>query len=92
MEESGYWPETQLALDDGWTSFVEEFERLRDETILVEAEERDKHAKPMVPAPRYSPEQLKKWLDILPDDVVSGVVSEALQPSRRDWESVPWDS
>lgn len=92
MEESGYWPETQLALDDAWIAFVDEWERLRDETIMVEAEERDKNAKPLVPAPAHSPEQLRAWLDILPDDEIqSAIVAESLHPTRRDWENVPWD-
>lgn len=92
MEESGYSLEAQLALDDAWIAYVDEFERLRDETILVDAEERDKHAKPQVPAPRYTPEQLREWLDIDPTlPSPSAMVDELLHPTPRDWASVPWE-
>lgn len=86
MDQSGYGPETQLALDDGWIAFVEEFERLRDETVMVEMEERDKHAKPMVPAPKYSRDELLRMLDLGPDDdIPSEIVAQEVHPSMWDF-------
>jgi hypothetical protein len=92
MEESGYSLEAQLALDDAWIAYVDEFERLRDETIMVDAEERDPHAKPQVPAPAHTPEQLRAWLDIGPDQLSpSALVEQLLHPTPQDWAAVPWE-
>lgn len=89
MEASGYGPETQLALDDGWLAFVEEFERLREETVMVPMEERERHAKPMVPAPKYDRDMILRMLDLEPDeDIPSPLVEEAVHPSH--WDAIDW--
>lgn len=86
MAESGYGPEAQIALDDSWLAFVAAFERLRDETVMVPMEERDKHAKPMVPAPKYDREFLLRVLDLGPDDeIASPLVEQAVHPSMWDF-------
>lgn len=89
MEDAGYSPDTQLALDDGWLGFVQQFERMRDATHMVPMEERPKGAKPMVPAPLYSREHLLRALDIETDEPSgSRVVDNAIQPS--DWGAIDW--
>lgn len=89
MDDAGYSPEVQLGLDDAWTAFVEDWERMRDATTMVPMQERPKGAKPMVSAPLYSRAQLLRALDIEADESPdSRVVQNALPPG--DWGAIDW--
>lgn len=89
MDEAGYGPEVCAALDDGWTAFVEEFERMRDATVMVPMKERPKGQPPMVPAPKHTTAELLRALDIeTGEDVPSSRAAQAAQPLT--WEPIDW--
>lgn len=90
MDEAGYSPEVQIGLDNAWTRYVEEFERMKAATKLVPMEERPKGERPKVEAPLYSREQLLRFLDIEVDGPSSAATSQDAE--SLTWQPIDWSA
>jgi hypothetical protein len=71
MREDGYSSRTRQALDLMALEFGEAFERARDATVMVDAPQQPRKARPQVAKPLYTQEQLLRFL---------GVETEELDP------------
>jgi hypothetical protein len=95
MDDAGYSAESQLALDDSYLGFVQQFERLQQATVLIDAPPRDKHAKPQIEVPAHDEDFLKAYLDIPSGkDAESAIAENAINPVLMDhlWKQVPWET
>lgn len=85
--EAGWGYEARFSFNDAVTSYVEQFERMRDATI--EKSEPRPHSKPKYTkrVPKYSESELLQFLGIDPEDVAAKRVLEQAVPESA-WEAL----